>query len=98
MTIKMKKADTTLTVAVGGKLDTLSAPQLDEKVSAELEGVTKLIFDFKDLVYISSAGLRVLVAFAHTINDPNGIVIKNANEDVIGIFEVTGFIDSFIME
>ncbi len=83
-----------LTVVVEGRLDTLTAPDLEEELVPALEGVEALVFDLSKLAYISSAGLRVLVGAAQTMDDHSGSMsIVNANEDVRNIFDITGLAD-----
>ena len=98
MKVDISKTGAILNVAVTGKLDTLTAPQLEEQVSREFDGITELVLDFKDLDYISSAGLRVLVSFSHKMEGKGKMVIRNANEDIMDIFEITGFVDIFTIE
>ena len=94
MTISMNRNDTELTVAVEGRLDTLTAPDLEEQLDDALEGVQKLIFDFENLEYISSAGLRVLAGAIDAMMDQDGeMFVSGANEDVLAVFELTGFSD-----
>ena len=92
MTInKIQNADK-LTIEVGGRLDTVTAPELESEVKSSLDGVAELTFDFKDLEYISSAGLRVLLTAQKKINDNGGkMIVTGANEDILDIFEITGF-------
>ena len=87
-----------LTIGLSGRLDMTSAPQLDEELKSALEGVEKLTFEIKDLEYISSAGLRVLLSAQKTMNKQGSMVIKNASETVMEIFEVTGFVDILSIE
>ena len=82
---------TTLTVIIEGKLDVVSSPKLEEELG-ELDGVENLIFDLKDTVYISSAGLRVLLAAQKIMDDRESMIVRNANEDVMDIFKETGFL------
>ena len=98
MTINKKKEDSTLTIALEGRLDTTTAPQLEEEVKESVSGVTDLIFDLKDIAYVSSAGLRVLLSAQKIMNRQGNMVIKNANEEVMEIFEVTGFVDILNIE
>ncbi len=93
MTIDQKKTEGKLCVALEGRLDTTTAPQLEEALKSALDGVTELELDLKELVYISSAGLRVLLAAQKVMNKQGSMVILNANEDLMEIFEVTGFTD-----
>ena len=89
---------TELCVSVEGRLDTTTAPKFEKEVGSSLDGITSLIFDFKDLEYISSAGLRVLLAMQKIMNKQGKMKVINANETVIEIFEVTGFIDILTVE
>ena len=87
-----------LTVALEGRLDTTTAPELDDMLKEELGDVKKLSFDFAKLEYISSAGLRVLLISQKTMNKQGSMVIKNVNEEINEIFEVTGFTDILTIE
>lgn len=87
-----------LTVALDGRLDTTTAPQLDETLAQSLDGVTYLVFDMQDLEYISSAGLRVLLRAQKIMNVQGSMTIKNVSEDVFEIFDVTGFASIFAIE
>lgn len=99
MNIIKNKIDKELTIALEGRLDTTTAPQLEDALAAELSGVTKLIFDFAKLEYISSAGLRVLLSAQKSMNKQEGImIVKNTNEEIKEIFEVTGFVDILTIE
>ena len=94
MTITMNRNDTELTVVLDGRLDTLTAPELEEQLEDAVDGVQKLVFDFANLEYISSAGLRVLAGAADAMDEQDGeLFISGANADVIDVFEVTGFAD-----
>ena len=83
---------------VEGRLDTNTAPELEAKLSVDMSGVEKLIFDFSDLTYISSAGLRVLLSAILMMEGQGSVVIRNASDDVKDVFEVTGFIDELTLE
>ncbi len=98
MEITKKINGTELCVSVEGRLDTTTAPKLEAEVGNSLDGITSLIFDFKNLEYISSAGLRVLLAMQKIMNKQGKMKVVNANETVIEIFEVTGFIDILTVE
>ena len=87
-----------LTVALEGRLDTTTAPELDDMLKEELGDVKKLSFDFAKLEYISSAGLRVLLISQKAMNKQGNMVIKNVNEEINEIFEVTGFTDILTIE
>jgi anti-sigma B factor antagonist len=87
-----------LTIALEGRLDTTTAPQLDAELGSNLDSVTELIFEISDLVYISSAGLRVLLSAQKTMNKQGHMVVKNASDGVREIFDVTGFSDILTIE
>lgn len=82
-----------LTVKLNGRLDTITAPDLDQELKDSLAEVTDLVLDFKDLEYISSAGLRVLLSAQKEMNKKGSMELINVSEGVNEIFEVTGFID-----
>ena len=98
MTIEKNLNGTELTVAVVGRLDTGTAPDVEEVLKESLEGITKLILDFEGLEYLSSAGLRVILQAQKTMNKQGEMVVRNVNETVTEIFEVTGFYDILNIE
>ena len=98
MTIEKNLNGTELTVTVTGRLDTTTAPQLEAEFKQNINGIEKLVLDFAALEYLSSAGLRVLLAVQKVMNKQGGMIIKNVNETVNEIFEVTGFIDILTVE
>ena len=98
MTINHAKNGSKLTVALEGRLDTTTAPQLEEVVRTALDGITDLEFDLAELAYVSSAGLRVLLAAQKVMNKQGSMVIHNANSDLMDIFDVTGFADILTIE
>ena len=98
MTINKTKNGNTLTVALSGRLETLTAPTLEADVKPELDGVSELIFDFSNLDYISSAGLRVLLMFQKIMNKQGTMKIFGANEIVMEVFEITGFSEILTIE
>ena len=79
--------------ALEGRLDTMTAPLLESEIQGKLDGVTDLQFDFAKLMYISSAGLRVLLAAQKIMNKQGKMIIKNVCDEIKEIFEVTGFSD-----
>ncbi len=91
MTIRKEAAGDKLTLALSGRLDTTTAPQLETELNATLDGVKELVFDMKDLEYISSAGLRVLLKAQKTMNKQGSMIIRNTGSEIMEIFEVTGF-------
>lgn len=80
-----------LTISLDGRLDTTTAPQLEAEISKGLEGITDLTIDMAKLVYVSSAGLRVLLKAQKTMNKQGKMTVKNASQEIKEIFEVTGF-------
>ena len=98
MTIEKNLNGTELNVKVVGRLDTTTAPDLEASLKESFEGVTKLILDFAELEYLSSAGLRVLLAAQKVMNKQGEMIIKNVNETINEIFDVTGFIDILTIE
>jgi anti-sigma B factor antagonist len=98
MTIEKNLNGTELTVVISGRLDTTTAPQLEASLKESFGGVTKLMLDFSTLEYLSSAGLRVLLAAQKVMNKQGEMIIKNVNETINEIFEVTGFIDILTIE
>lgn len=98
MTIEKKLSGTELTLTLTGRLDTTTAPQLESELKASLEGIENLALDFAGLDYLSSAGLRVLLAAQKTMNRQGSMVVRNVNETIAEIFDVTGFCDILTIE
>ena len=93
MIITKTKEGGRLVLSLAGRLDTTTAPQLDAELKQSLDGVTELVLDFAELAYLSSAGLRVLLAAQKTMNKQGTMEIHHVNETIAEIFEVTGFAD-----
>ena len=91
MTIKETRADNTLTVSLTGRLDTLSAPELDSFLEKNCPAVDSLILDLADLEYISSSGLRVILKAQKALHGRGGVLIRSPNKIVSEVFAVTGF-------
>ena len=98
MTINKNLNATELTMALEGRLDTTTAPGLEAELKTSLTGVDSLVMDFAGLEYISSAGLRVLLSAQKVMNKQGKMVIRNVNETILEVFEVTGFIDILTIE
>lgn len=98
MTITKNAEGTKLTLAVEGRLDTTTAPDLETAIKDSIADVTELVMDFANLEYISSAGLRVLLSAQKTMNKQGSMVVKNVNDDINEIFDVTGFSDLLTIE
>lgn len=81
----------TLSLALEGRLDTTTAPELEGEISSSIAGVEALNLDFEKLEYISSAGLRVLLSTQKIMNKQGEMVIENVCEDIMEVFEITGF-------
>lgn len=86
-----------LNVKLQGRLDTTTAPDL-EKDLGDLAGVSNLTFDFSQLEYVSSAGLRVLLSTQKIMNKQGKMAIKNVNDSIMEVFEITGFVDILTIE
>jgi anti-sigma B factor antagonist len=80
-----------LTIKLNGRLDTNTAPELEEELKKDLPNVTDLVLDFEDLKYISSAGLRVVLSTQKIMNKQGTMAIENVNDLIMEIFEATGF-------
>lgn len=93
LNIESKKNAAELTVALAGRLDTNTAPELETALNMSLDGVKTLLIDMEQLDYISSAGLRVLLAAQKTMNKQGEMKVLHVNETIMEIFEVTGFSD-----
>ena len=98
MNIVKTQEGTTLTIAPEGRLDTVTAPQLEGELRTAVDGVSELIFDLGALDYVSSAGLRVLLSAQKVMNKQGSMTVRNANPEIMEIFEVTGFSDILNIE
>ncbi len=98
MTIEQRRNGAELLLAPEGRLDTMTAPQLEAILKEALPGVTALTFDLEKLDYISSAGLRVFLSAQKIMNRQGTMKVKNANDMILEIFEVTGFSDILTIE
>ena len=82
-----------LNIALVGRLDTITAPDLDKELKDSLSGIETLAFDFSQLEYISSAGLRVLLSAQKVMNKQGSMTLANVNDSILEVFEMTGFSD-----
>ena len=98
MTINKTRNDDTLTIALEGRLDTTTAPDLEKELKDSLEDVSRLTLDFAGLDYISSAGLRVLLSAQKTMNKQGEMKVVHVGDTIMEIFEVTGFSDILTIE
>ncbi|MBQ5347142.1 MAG: STAS domain-containing protein [Ruminococcus sp.] len=91
MNIKKKKDGNKLTVSINGRIDTVTAPEVDKFINENLEGVEELVLDFKNVNYVSSAGLRVLLSLHKKMSAKDGMKLTDVNDAINDVFEVTGF-------
>ena len=98
MTITKNMNGTTLEIALEGRLDTMTAPELEAALNDSVDGAESLTMDFSKLEYISSAGLRVLLSAHKAMTAKGGMKVTNVNEIVQEVFEVTGFADILTIE
>lgn len=97
MKIKKELEKNVLVLAVEGRLDTVTAPELEREVG-DLRGVTDLVIDMKNLEYISSAGLRVILKAQKIMNTQGSMKLRNVGESIMEVFEITGFSDILTIE
>ena len=98
MTIEKNVNGTELTLTLAGRLDTTTAPQLETELKRSIGGIESLVMDFATLEYLSSAGLRVLLSAQKVMNKQGKMVIRNVNETISEVFEITGFSDILTIE
>ena len=98
MNIEKITNDKELMIKVEGRLDTVTAPELEKEFKDSVQGVEVLVFDLAGLDYISSAGLRVVLSAQKIMNAQGKMIVKNVNEAVMEIFEITGFTDVLTIE
>ena len=98
MEIIKNLADGALEIALEGRLDTTTSPLLEKELKESIDGITELVLDFEKLEYISSAGLRVVLSAQKAMNKQGKMTIRNVCEDIMEIFEITGFADILSIE
>ncbi|MBO5650105.1 MAG: STAS domain-containing protein [Selenomonas sp.] len=98
MEIKKEQNGSVLKIALVGRLDAVTAPDLDKVVQNELAGITDLTFDFSELVYVASAGLRVLLLAQKRMKKQGSMKLIHVSSDVKDVLEMTGFIDFLTIE
>ena len=86
-----------LYIKLEGRLDTTTSPELEQELK-DISNVSELIFDFENLEYISSAGLRILLSTQKEMSKHGNMKIKNVNNDIMEVFEITGFVDILTVE
>jgi anti-sigma B factor antagonist len=98
MTIEIKRIEEEIVLEVTGRLDATTAPALDKTINDNLNGIKSLIFDFKSLEYLSSAGLRVLLSTQKKMQQVGTMKVINVCELIMEVFEMTGFADILTIE
>ena len=98
MMIEIKRNTEETTIEIVGRLDTTTAPALDKTINEDVGEVKNLVFDFKGLEYISSAGLRVLLSAQKKWQKIGSMKVINVCDDVMEVFEITGFADILVIE
>ena len=98
MTIEIKRTAEVTTIDIVGRLDTTTAPELDKTINQDIADVKNLVLNFKGLEYISSAGLRVLLGAQKKMQKIGSMKLVNVREDVMEVFEITGFLDILTIE
>ncbi len=96
--MKEKTGEGEMVVSLEGRLDTVTAPQLEDELKGELNGISQLVIDAEKLEYISSAGLRVFLSTQKIMNKQGKMIVKNLSEEVREIFDITGFLDILTVE
>jgi anti-sigma B factor antagonist len=98
MTLEIKKTKEETIIEIVGRLDTITAPALDKTINEDIGDTKNLVFDVKGMEYISSAGLRVLLSAQKKMQKIGSMKLVNVCEDVMEVFEMTGFVDVFSIE
>ena len=98
MTIEKKQNQKELTLIVSGRLDTQTAPELEQELDAVLPGLQELTFDMTNLEYVSSAGLRVILKAQKAMNVQGSMKLTGVNDSIMEVFDITGFLDILTIE
>ena len=98
MTIEKKINNDALTLIVSGRLDTQTAPELEKELDSVLIGLKELTFDFANLEYVSSAGLRVILKAQKAMNAQGSMKLTGVNDSIMEVFDITGFLDILTIE
>ena len=98
MTIEIKKIDEQTIIEIAGRLDTNTAPTLEKAINEDVADAKNLVLDFKDIEYISSAGLRVLLGAQKKMQQIGSMKLINVGEAVMEVLEMTGFADILVIE
>ena len=98
MTIEKKINNDALTLIVSGRLDTQTAPELEKELDNVLSDIKELTFDFANLEYVSSAGLRVILKAQKAMNAQGSMKLTGVNDSIMEVFDITGFLDILTIE
>lgn len=98
MTINKNAEGNSLTISIEGRLDTMTSPQLEAELKQSIDGVRALTFDFSGVEYVSSAGLRVLLAAQKIMNRQGSMKLIGVSDEIMEVFEITGFSDILTLE
>ena len=98
MTIEKKINGEALTLIVSGRLDTQTAPELEKELDSVLADIKELTFDFANLEYVSSAGLRVILKAQKAMNEQGSMKLTGVNDSIMEVFDITGFLDILTIE
>ena len=98
MTIEKKINGEAVTLVVSGRLDTQTAPELENELDAVLNGIKELTFDMSNLEYVSSAGLRVILKAQKAMNAQGSMKLTGVNDSIMEVFDITGFLDILTIE
>ena len=98
MTIEIKKNEKEVIIEIAGRLDTTTAPALDKTINEDIKDAVNIVLDLKGLEYISSAGLRVLLSAQKKMQKIGSMKLNNVCEEVMEVFEITGFADILVIE
>ena len=98
MIINKTQTDNEMLLELSGRLDTTTAPELEAEINSAPDGVSHLTLGFSGLEYLSSAGLRVLLMAQKKMASLGGMVVKNVNETIMEVFQITGFSDILTIE
>lgn len=98
MTVSRSLKGKCAVLKISGRIDTITAPKLEKEIREVFESFKEIVLDFSELDYISSAGLRVLVAIQKSLDNDHTMTITSCSDDILDIFEITGFIDVFTIK
>lgn len=98
MKIEKNIEGTVLKVKIEGSIDTVTSPEVEKSVKESIDGITDIRFDFTDVEYVSSAGLRVLLVLLKLVNGKGSVILSNVNDEVMEVLKITAFINILVVE